>query len=777
MNNLLRFITPSALALALASPDAKAQTAVGEWAAYQSFGDATEVETHGNLTFCLSNGNLYSFDTDDNSIETYNKINRLNDNRISTIAYAPQQQTLIIVYDNSNIDLLTGDGATTNIADLMQSTSVTEKNINDITIHDGKAYLAGGFGIMQLDLKRQEISNTYLFDSNVRSVAVKDNVLYAATDDGVCAGEMDRNLLDQGNWTLIAFEVLDRMATTDDGRMYGMDGGNLYRWNDSGQFERMFSETLTFLTTDGDRLLCGRGDRMIVVTADGNRTDIGYGRGTLRDISYNARTDTYWCACGSNLLNGFKADAASGFTAEHTSIAPDGPRHELFYFMKFFGTDLYITGGMLNYPDVFNPGTVMRYSGGRWSYLEENLETHTGTSYFNTTSVALDPRDETHIFATSSFGGLYEFCDDEFVNLYTYYADPSLANSTLTSTLPNEPEPRWYVRTDGLNYDSQGNLWMVNSGSQTIINVMKADGTWRAFDHPEIANAPTVDRMLIDSAGRIWITLRRKTTGIFCFDNGGTVDDTSDDQTKFISTFINQDGESLGGLGVYCVAEDRDGTIWVGTTGGPYIINNPTRIFIDGTPQLTQIKVPRNDGTNLADFLLKDETIMAIVVDGANRKWIGTQNTGVYLVSADGLEMIEHFNTDNSPMPSNYVQSMAINPETGELFIGTDQGLVSYRTDSSEPEAEFDEDIYAFPNPVEPGYQGMITVTGLVYDTDIKITNTAGHVVAAGKSHGGTFAWDGKDAHGHDVATGIYFVIASSPDGKSGIATKIAVIR
>ena len=128
-------------------------------------------------------------------------------------------------------------------------------------------------------------------------------------------------------------------------------------------------------------------------------------------------------------------------------------------------------------------------------------------------------------------------------------------------------------------------------------------------------------------------------------------------------------------------------------------------------------------------------------------------------------------------MPSNYVQSMAMNPETGELFIGTDMGLVSYRTDSSEPEAEFDEDIYAFPNPVEPGYQGLITVTGLVYDTDIKITNTAGHVITAGKSHGGTFTWDGKDGHGQDVATGIYFVIASSPDGKSGIATKIAVIR
>ena len=777
MNNLLRRMIPAVLLAVLAPLAAGAQTAVGEWAAYKSFGEATKVETYGTMTYCLSDGNLYSFDTDDNSIVAYDKTNRLYDNKISTMAYAPQHQTLIIVYQNSNIDLLVGGETTINIADLMQTTSITDKDIYGITINGRHAYLAGGFGVMLIDLEKQEISNTYLLDHSVLSTAVKDSVLYAATSDGVYAGDMKRNLLDKDNWKLVALEVLGKLVTTDDGRMYGIDSGHLYRWSDEGRFETVFNETLAFLKTDGDRALCGRGDRLIMISADGNRTDIGYNGGTLRDVSYNKRTDTYWCACGSNLLNGFKASAEAGFTAEHTSIAPDGPRHELFYFMKFFGTDLYIAGGMLNYPDVFNPGTVMRYSNGRWSYLEENLQTYTGTSYYNTTSVAIDPRDGTHIFATSSIGGLYEFRDDKYVNLYTYYANPSLANSTLKTISTSAPEPRWYVRTDGLNYDSQGNLWMVNSGVQTIINVMKADGTWAAFDHPEIAGAPTVDRMIIDSAGRIWITLRRVTTGIFCFDYGGTVDDTSDDQTKFISTFVNQDGESLGGLGVYCVAEDRDGTIWVGTTGGPYIINNPSRIFIDGTPQLTQIKVPRNDGTNLADFLLKDETITAIVIDGANRKWIGTQNTGVYLLSSDGMEMIEHFNTDNSPMPSNYVQSMAMNPETGELFIGTDMGLVSYRTDSSEPEAEFDEDIYAFPNPVEPGYQGLITVTGLVYDTDIKITNTAGHVITAGKSHGGTFTWDGKDGHGQDVATGIYFVIASSPDGKSGIATKIAVIR
>ncbi len=770
------FVTVALPALVLSFPAFAQTTAVGEWAAYQSFTDATKVESYGNLTYCLSNGNLYSFDTDDNSLETYNKVNLLYDTKISTIAYSADYQTLVIAYESGNIDLLIRASRTVNIADLANTSSVTDKTINSIYINSSTAYLAGNFGICLLNIEKHEISNTYMFDYTVRDVALLNDTLYAATDNGVYAGSTSRNLIDGSNWELADASLFTKLAVTGDGRLYGINTEGLYLRDSSGQFTRVLSDEMTYVRSVGNTVICGRTSVAYIISEDGSRTSVTPNV-SLYDIDYNTRTGTYWCACGSGLMNAYKLENGS-FTAQYTSLAPDGPRHELFYFMKFFDTDLYIAGGMLNYPDVFNPGTVMRYSGGMWSYLDEDISSKTGTHYYNTTSVAIDPRDPTHIFATSSFGGLYEFKDDNFVELYTYYADPDMVNSTLTSVLPNEPEPRWYVRTDGLNYDSDNNLWMVNSSSQTIINVMKADGTWTAFNHTDIAGAPTVDRMIIDSAGRIWITLRRTQTGLFCFDYNGTVDDTSDDQTKYISSFVNQDGETLGELAVYSVAEDRDGAIWVGTTSGPLVISNPSSIFGSGTPQLTQIKVPRNDGTNLADYLLSNETVTAIAVDGANRKWIGTQNTGVYLLSSDGIDMIEHFNTDNSPLFSNYIQSLALNPKTGELFIGTDAGLLSYRTDSSEPADEFSRDaVYAFPNPVEPGYQGMITVTGLVYDTDIKITNTAGRVIASGTSLGGSFAWDGKDAYGREVATGIYFVVASDPDGKTGIVTKIAIIR
>lgn len=775
MKAILRNLALAAAASLLAAVMAGAQTAVGEWMAYQSFGDASGVESHGNMTFCLSNGNLYSFDTDDGSVTPYNRVNLLNGNKASVIGYGAADRVLVVVYDDGNIDLVEGAERTYNIADLMQSTSITDKGINDITVSGHMAYLVGDFGICLLNLERREIANTYLFEYSVLSVAECGGKLFAATDDGVYAGDMSDNLLDRGNWQLVSVSLMQRLATTDDGSLYAIDGAGLYRWDGAGQFVTVSSGAYTILTTDGDRAVVGSGNVVTVVGSDGHAQTFDIGR-PLSDISCNSSTGTYWFACGGQLLNGYSFDGAS-LSPEYTSIAPEGPRHELFYFMKFFGTDLYIAGGMLNYPDVFNPGTVMRYSGGRWTYLDENISSITGISYYNTTSVALDPADASHIFASSSFGGLYEFRDDKFVNLYTYYADPAKYNSSLTSVLPNSEEPRLYVRVDGLNYDRYGNLWMVNSGSQNIINVMKSDGSWRSFDHREIADAPTVDRMLIDSAGRIWITIRRGIKGLFCFDYAGTVDDTSDDHTKYISAFVNQDGDNNGSLAVYAVAEDRDGAIWVGTERGPYIINNPSRIFIDGTPQLTQVKVPRNDGTNLADFLLANEAISAIVVDGANRKWLGTHNTGLYLLSPDGLEMIEHFTTDNSPLFSNYIQSLAMNPETGELFIGTDRGLLSYRTDSSEPEAEFSESVYAFPNPVEPGYQGLVSVTGLVYDTDVKITDTAGRVIATGRSNGGTFSWDCRDAYGREVATGVYMVVASDPEGKNGIVTKITVIR
>lgn len=752
-----------------------AQIATGEWTAFQSYEEATLVETYGDLTYCLSDGNLYSFNSSDNSISIYNKVNILNDTKIKYIKYAEKYKTLIVAYENGNIDLLINDEETYNIPYLKDAANIGSKSVTDIYVKDNLAYLAGEFGICIINIDKKEVADTYIFNTSIQSCGIYNNNIYAAGNDGLYTGNMDDNLLDPNKWNKTSNSIYNKILVFND-RIYGTNNNGLFELKEDGNNEKISSESISYSSCNDNYIIFGRDNMIFIYDKNGNIKSF-YRQSSFSDVKYNQQKDTYWCACGNLSVNAYKIKDGN-MTPVYTSIMPDGPRRELFYYMNFFDGKLMIAGGKHDIPEVFNPGTVMRYSDGEWSYLEEDLSKYTGNPYYNATSIAIDPRDNNHIFVSSSFGGLYEFRDDKYVNLYTYYADESKKNSTLQSVLPNDPNPRWYVRVDALNYDKDNNLWMTNNSSKTIINVMKSDGKWVAFDHPEIASTPNAEEMIFDSRGYIWLALRRVKTGVFCFDYNNTIDDTSDDRTKYISNYVNQDGESLGELKTYDIVEDKNGSIWIATEKGPLVINNPSKIFdTGGTFSVTQIKVPRNDGTNLADYLLKDECITAIAIDGGNRKWLGTQNSGLYLLSEDGLETIHHFDTSNSPMFSNYVESLTLNPETGELYIGTDKGLMCYRTDSSEPEETFNESVYAFPNPVKPDFEGVITITGLVYDTDVKITDVSGRIVSSGKSVGGTYAWDGCNGYGRKVPTGIYFVMAADQDGKEGIATKITIIR
>jgi len=358
----------------------------------------------------------------------------------------------------------------------------------------------------------------------------------------------------------------------------------------------------------------------------------------------------------------------------------------------------------------------------------------------------------------------------KFVKLY------SINNSTLQTIFPKESYKLNYVRTNGLQYDKNHNLWVLNSYIDSVINVLKDDGKWISFYHPELVGKPTFERIIFDKRGWAWITSMRYEPGVFCFNTNGTLEDTSDDKTKFIGSFINQDGTNLGKLKILSIVEDKDGAIWIGTEKGPIVIYNPTNFFDDDF-YCTQIKVPRNDGTNLADFLLSNERINAICIDGGNRKWIGTESNGIFLLSEDGLETIHHFTTENSPLLSNKIQSLALNPKTGELFIGTDQGLISYMSDATEGENTFSETAHAFPNPVKPDYTGLITITGLIRDSNVKITDINGNLIFAGTSVGRQFTWNGRNSKGKKVASGVYLVLAADTEGKEGIATKILIIK
>ena len=383
-----------------------------------------------------------------------------------------------------------------------------------------------------------------------------------------------------------------------------------------------------------------------------------------------------------------------------------------------------------------------------------------------------DPYNPDHLFASTAGEGLYEFQNNTFINKYSYH------NSGLETIYPGADYQQYYVRTNGVNFDKDNNLWITNAQVKNTLKVMKKDGEWFSFYHKNFTNIATPGDILFDKRGWVWCSAKRSGTqpGIFCLNTNNTLEDTQDDQTVFWHTMVDQNGETQTPVFVYTLQEDLDGTIWIGTDKGPLILNNPQKIFDSNS--CTRIIVPRNDGTNLGDYLLEHEAIKAICIDGDNRKWIGTENSGIYLISADGLETIHHFTTENSPLISNNIESITINPNSGEVFIGTDKGLLSYVSDATTGMNSFNDDnVYAYPNPVYSNYEGMIIIKGLMRNSQVKIVDVSGKLIYAGRSTGGQFIWNGKERNGERVSSGIYLVLATDENGKEGIATKIAMIK
>ena len=398
---------------------------------------------------------------------------------------------------------------------------------------------------------------------------------------------------------------------------------------------------------------------------------------------------------------------------------------------------------------------------------EDDLTTKTpNIPYVSITSVAVDPKDAQHVFA-SGRTGLYEFRDGKFVKHYTY------TNSPLKAFKPNNPN---YVITLSISFDSQGNLYVLNGNNPdgTSLLRLNSNGSWDDLHQDALfANGYSfriLTNLTWDSRNLLWFVNDHWDNKSLAYFNPKT------NQLKLYSTFYNQDGVALGEGRVHCVAEDKQQNMWIGTGNGPIMLT-PSQIR-SGSENFNQIKVPRNDGTNFADYLLSGVDITCIVVDGANRKWFGTNGNGVYLISADNLQELKHFTAENSPLLSNTIESMAINNNTGEVFFGTTEGLCSYVTDATDaPSTSSDSDVLVYPNPVLPDYTGLITIKGLAFDSHVKIVTTNGALVAEGRSNGGSFTWDGNDQNGQRVAGGMYIVLSATAEGESSVVTKIAIIR
>ena len=753
------------------------KAAIGDWQLHTSYCDATYCQIVGSKIYVLASGSLFTYDKEDGEVYIYDRINELSDYDITHIAYCKEIEALVIIYRNANIDILYSNGYVYNISDF-KSKIIPNKNINGIYINGTTAYISTGFGIVQLNLEKLEFTNTYNIGYNTYCSYIYDNHLYIGTENGIYKGAINDNLLDKANWSKINDSKISELNVFNGKLICFIDKkGVFYINNNTLESIVTVSATRTYKYSyiKNDKIYIGWEGILTIIESNNSYKHYSTTSGTSflavdGDVLWNCRGIKGLVE--SKIIDGKLTDGEN-------YILPNSPVRNYCEYMRFVSDDkLLVAGGTLNYFDItFYPGTLMEYdyANKEWTNLpEEKMREQTGVKYVNMCSIDEDPTEPGHYFAGSFGQGLYEFRNGELVAHYNH------KNSPLESPIPaTNPSSVNYVRVPRVEFDNEGNLWVVNTHSKNIVKVLKKDGTWQSLYYKDIANAETMIEIMVDSRGWLWLTSLQggDGPGIFCAKMNNTPFDTGDDQTKrWLNKITNQDGTSYTINQVYTIKEDRNGEIWVGTDAGMFVIKNPEKFFDDGI--FTQIKVPRNDGTGLADYLFSGAIVTAIETDGADRKWVGTMNNGIYLVSADGLEMIHHFTTENSILPSNDIKSIAINNKSGEVFIGTANGIVSYMSDATAPEATLQESsVHAYPNPVKASYSGNISIVGLTYDCELKIVDAAGYLIAEGTSTGGQFTWNGRNAKGEKVASGVYYILMYDENGDESLATKILITR
>lgn len=653
---------------------------IGTWRNYLAYHDVQQIQAAGDYLFVMASNGLYQYNKNDQSITTYDKVNALSDVTITNIRWCPQAKRLVIVYDNSNIDLIETNGNVTNISDIFSKAIIGGKNIHSIIVKDQYAYLGCDFGVVKLDVKKAEVSETYMLGLVANEITIDNRYLYIYNYEtgAVWSALLTDNLIDKSNW-----------ARTENFPSFEQDNSD-------------YTNNIDLVKT----------------------------------------------------------------------LQPGGPHHGYFGWMVFANNKLYTANG--DY-DHGKPIQILN-SNNEWTIYEyEGISDATGVSFQGSYCFDIDPTNENHIFSGSR-NGLYEYLNGKFVKYY---------DSSNSPFVPYDGKDKEYQLVTGTKYDSNGTLWLLNSSASNTSLVSYNGSTFTKHNHAELmklnsnssmpnrSNA-NLSQMMIDSRGLLWFMNCNWLLPAFYKYNMQT------DEITAYERFVNQDGITINIIdqGVNCIKEDKEGNMWIGTTVGPVVLMKDDIGNDAGNVTLTQVKVPRNDGTDYADYLMSGVNINCMAIDGGNRKWFGTMGNGIYLVSADNMEQLQHFTTDNSPLLSNTIQSLAINPTTGEVFIGTDKGLCSYFSDATEPQSEMSKDnVWAYPNPVNPDYTGLITVTGLSYNADVKILSANGALVAEGRSNGGIFTWDGCNKKGERVASGIYMVVTATNDGQKGTVCKIAIVR
>lgn len=724
---------------------------IGSWRTHLAYNDGIHAAEVGNKIYVVTKTGMFYVDKDQMVAYGLSKVDGFSDIDTRTVTYDPGHKALFVGYQSGNMDILIDNT-------IYHVPGMQEKNlvVNSFYPYKGYCYISTSGGIIQYNTAKGEFGDSYQYITpkscnkvNVSSTTIMDSFLYAATDSGIIRGNLGNILQDCSNWEKISNDSSGYLLTYQGKMFAACQGGFLKYWNGSAwtTFYRTATGEIQSMEIDYGNITMANEKYIYTIHPDFSVDSFSSNGQNYAVIDNEGRR--WACKNGYGIV-------LEGEDKLHF-FRPAGPASNSVGNLYSNNGEIWVSPSTVTSQGApsYNNDPISLFDEGWYIISPPNVKN--GFPLKDIMKVIKDSVSN-HYWIASLDSGVAEFdiVNNQIVSFY------NSANSAL------EPweKGKTYSQVSDVITDMNDNLWVANYRAQNILAVRKPKGNWYHFS---VGTNKDVLHLMADQYGYIWAVAPHNSS-LFIYNPGAKIESTDDDQVAELQTGVGSG--NLPSSNVNCVVQDLNGQVWIGTANGVTVYPDPSLLFASHKYDAQQPWV-QSGGT--AGPLLNYIFVTCIAVDGANRKWIGTTD-GVFLTSEDGTAIIEHFTVDNSPLLSSTITSIAINGKTGEVFFGTDKGIVSYRSTATEGKTE-NSNVYAYPNPVHPGYKGPIAINGLVRNASVKITDVTGNVVYETNALGGQAIWDGKNFKGEEAHSGVYLVFVTNADGSETTVTKILVVR
>lgn len=738
------------------------------WQGYFSYNHIKDISDSPVAIYAATDNALFSKNTATNIIKTINTVDGLSGQTISSLYHSELFRKTLIGYENGLMTVVNeADGSILKVVDIInKQLPANLKKINHFVEHNGIVYVSCDFGIVQFNLKTLQFGDTYFIGDNgaqinVRQGTIYNGFIYAATNSGLRRASItNANLVDYNQWTVVTGGDWSSIETNDTKLVAINTSGYVNNYDSvSGTFVGFTSLPESakdmraknhnlFITTASTVYIY---DNQMVLQRQIRNSDVA----TIA-LSFTCATtvgDNVYIGTDENGLYVSKLSGALGFE----NMMPIGPSRNNIFAINVTPNVLWAVYG--NYDVFYNPYPLDSYGISKFNTTGWlNVPYEKVFQAKSMTRIIVNPNNENQVYASSFFSGLLKIENDIPSFLYN---QSNSGLETLTFLGPGYID----VRINGSAFDKLGNLWVTNSLIKNGLKVLRTNGQWQTFPISTAlikAEDTSFGSMAIDKNSTKWIGTNKD--GVIAFNE-------STNTVKKITQGL--DTGNLPTPDARVVAVDAKDQLWIGTTRGLRVLSNVNNFRTENQLKANPIII-MDDG--LAQELLYEQFITAIAVDGANNKWIGTADSGVFLVSPNGQETKYHFTINNSPLPSNLINDIGINSATGEVYIATNKGMISFKGIATQANEDLN-NVYVYPNPVRPEFSGTVKIAGLLDKANIKITDIEGNLVYETTSEGGTIEWDTTAFGKYRVASGVYMIIISAQDGGETKVKKVMIIR